>query len=351
MSASIGKEKELQSAELSRLFASLAMLFDSGLQLSEGFELLRNAADSRGEKRLLEAISETATEGIRLSEALTQTGGLPQYALALIQVGEQTGQISEACHALSVFYDKQNRLAASVRSSLIYPLAMMLMIFAVVVMLLTQAMPVFDQVFAQFGFEMRGLALRFLNAGTWLRSAAIGLSGAAVVFAATGFILSKMPVGRQFFSWLFEHNPVTSQLSFRLAVERLMLGLSTMLKSGMTTQTALEYSVNLVEDTRVRRRLDALAFSLGEGERFQKALDDSGLIPADSQLLVAIGFRTGLNAEAFERIGESLTLSTERQMVSLVSAIEPTLVAVMSVLVGVILLSVMLPLLGVLTSL
>jgi type IV pilus assembly protein PilC len=258
--------------------------------------------------------------------------------------------MSVTCRALSTYYEKRDRLAQAIRSSLLYPLAMMVMIFIVVVMLLTQAMPIFDQVFAQFGFELGGLALAFLNVGTWLRGTAFWLSGCMVVLIIIGFVLTRLPAGRRFFAWLFEHNPLTGELSFRLSVSRLMLGMAAMLKSGMTPQSAIELAIDLVDDSRVKQRLEVLDKKIVEGMSFQVGLTQSGLIPKDSYLLIAIGFRTGSNAEAFAQIGENITASTERQMILLAAAIEPTLVALMTVLVGIILLSVMLPLLGVLAS-
>ncbi|MCL2136073.1 MAG: type II secretion system F family protein [Coriobacteriia bacterium] len=342
--------KVMPPDELSGFFYNLAMIFNSGMQLTEGFELLKAGAKTDREQKLISALLQTAQDGSRISDAFEQIGGLPQYALAMLKVAEQTGQMVETCEALSVYYDKRDRLMISIRSALIYPLAMMFLIFIIVVMLLTQAMPLFDQVLAQFGYEMSGLANTFLSVGSWLRGAAFGISVTAVLLIALALLLRILPLGKSFFNWLFENSPVTSDLSFRLSVQRLMLGMATMLRSGMTPQVSLTYIVDMIDDSRVRRRVRALEKNIGEGVSFQKALSDSQLIPSESLLLVNIGFRTGSNAEAFDHIAESLSLSTERQMVSLVSAIEPTLVALMTILVGIILLSVMLPLLSVLSS-
>jgi type IV pilus assembly protein PilC len=335
---------------LSRLFASLAMVFDSGLLLTEGLEAMRDEAGPVAEQRVLSALAERLADGGRLSEAFMSAGGLPPYAMALLKVGEQTGSMSETCLSISDYYGQRDRLAQAVQSSLVYPLAMTVMIFIVVVMILTQAMPVFDQIFSQFGFEMGGLALGFLTAGAWLRGAALWLSGGVMAIVAVSYTLRRLPAAKSLSAWLFEHSPLTSGLSFRISLQRLMLGMSAMLGSGMTPQAALELAHGLVEDSRVKARLAGLEHSLSEGESLSKALASSGLLPQEGRLLVAIGFRTGSNAEAFGRIGEGIALSTEKQMASLVAAIEPALVAAMTVLVGVIMLSVMLPLLGVLSS-
>jgi len=129
-----------------------------------------------------------------------------------------------------------------------------------------------------------------------------------------------------------------------------MMVMAAMLKSGMTPLAAMDTAMEVVTDSRVRQRLAEMRQKLESGESFQKVISESGLLPQESQAMVALSFRSGLNAEAFEIIGENISYSTERQMVSLVAAIEPSLIAVMCVLVGIILLAVMLPLLGFLTS-
>lgn len=350
MSTFTANDKTLTPASLTRLFTSLQMVFDSGLLLTEGFEVLAEAAENNHERELFEQLSESCAEGSRLSEAFLALGCLPQYALGLIQVAEQTGTLSETCQALAVYYEKRDQLAQSIRSALVYPLAMLFMIFIVVVMLLTQAMPVFDQILAQLGYEMSGLASAFLAAGVWLKRAALGLSTLAVVLVVLVLLLRLTVAGRGFFAWLFEHNPLTKELSFNLSLQRLLLGYAAMLRSGMAPLDGIELAGALVDDSRVRQRLQLMGDHLREGSSFQSAMVDSALLPKSSQLLVAIGFRTGNNAEAFERIGENIATGTEQRLASLVSAIEPTLVAVMTVIVGIVLLSVMLPLLGILAT-
>ena len=340
----------LKPAQLSQLFTSLAMMYSSGLPLAEGFNILTEAAADQPSKLLLGRLAELTTGGARLSEAFAEVGGLPQYAQSMLVVAEQTGRLSETCESLAGFYDRRDHLTAAIRSSLVYPLAMMLMIFIVVVMLITQALPIFDQVFAQLGFGMSGLAASLMSLGVWLRQTALVLSSGIIALILMIFLFRFLPIGRRFYSWLYEHNPLTSKLSVRLSVQRLMMVMAAMLKSGMTPLAAMDTAMEVVTDSRVRQRLAEMRQKLESGESFQKVISDSGLLPQESQAMVALSFRSGLNAEAFEIIGENISYSTERQMVSLVAAIEPSLIAVMCVLVGIILLAVMLPLLGFLTS-
>ncbi|MDR1714159.1 MAG: type II secretion system F family protein [Coriobacteriales bacterium] len=342
--------KELSALQLSQLFANLELTYHSGLALSEGFDILATNESDSTAKALLRSVYQSVTAGDSLSEALQVAGGIPQYALSLLRIGEKTGRMEETCKALASYYEKRDALAQSVRSALVYPLSMMVMVFVVVVVLLTQAMPVFEQVFAQLGFTMSGFSAWLLAAGQALSNSAFVVGGVLVALIVLGVLLYLLPAGRRFYHRLFESFPLTRDLSQRLATQRFALGVSTLLHSGLNPDEALGYVQPLIDDRTAARKVAGVASKLADGEGFQEALETSGLFPPDTMTLLTMGFRTGTDAEAFDKIGQSITLSTERRMESLIALIEPTLIGVMCVLVGVILFSVMLPLVGVLTS-
>jgi type IV pilus assembly protein PilC len=275
---------------------------------------------------------------------------MPSYALSLVRIGEETGSLEATFGSLAVYYAKRDELSQSIRSSLIYPLSMMVMVLLVVVVLLTQAMPIFDQVFEQLGFALGGFAGFLLGLGNALSTYAIVIAAVIVAVIAAGLILRATAAGKRFLNNLFQSNPITGDLSLRLSTQRFALALATLLNSGLEVDQALEYAEPLVDDKRAARRIGAIRADIDKGESFPDAIEHSKIFPPTSMSLLAVGFKTGSDAAALDQIGEQITASTERKLEGLVGAIEPVLVGIMCVLVGIILLSVMLPLLGVLTS-
>lgn len=344
------KTKELSPAELNLFFSNLELVYHSGLSLSEGFDILRANAQDASEKRRMDALYHAAANGESLYESLTGLGSLPAYALSLIRIGEETGRMEETFGGLRSYYERRDELSRSIRASLVYPLSMMVMVFLVVVVLLTQAMPVFNQVFSQLGFAMTGIAGGLLEFGNLLSQYAVVITGVIVALILVVLVIRVTPVGKGFFNALFQNAPFTRDLSLRLSTQRFALALSTLLNAGLEVDQALEYAEPLVDDKRAAQRVRLVRRDVEKGESFPHAIEKSKLFPPSSMALLSVGFKTGTDAEALDQIGQSITLSTERKMEGLVAAIEPTLVAIMCVLVGFILLSVMLPLMGVLTT-
>ncbi|MDR3052728.1 MAG: type II secretion system F family protein [Coriobacteriales bacterium] len=345
-----GKGNELTPAELSLLFSNLALVYHSGLSLSEGFEILDLNASNPAEQKLMAVLYQAAVDGDSLYDSLSAIEGLPDYALSLIHIGEKTGRMEETFVGLRDYYQKRDELAQSIRASLVYPLTMMVMVFVVVIVLLTQAMPVFEQVFAQLGFTMTGFSGALLAIGNALSGSALVIGAVVVVLIVIKLILRATSAGKRFFNSLYENLPFTRDISLRMSTQRFALALSTMLKSGLDSDQALRYVEPLIENRHAKAKVHAIRQKIENGESLQRAIEESQLFPAASMALLSVGFRTGTDAEALNQIGQNIMVATERKMENLVSAIEPTLVGIMCVIVGIILLSVMLPLMGVLAS-
>jgi type IV pilus assembly protein PilC len=350
MPKTTSKRRELTPAELSLFFSNLELIYHSGLTPAEGFDILKQSTRDARTRKWLELLYQFSTMGMPLTESLTKAGRIPSYALSLLRIGEETGKLEDTCRSLHEYYDKRDELAQALRAALVYPSTMILMVFVVVIILLTQAMPVFDQVFNQLGFELTGIAGSLLLAGQALRSSALYISAVLAAIVLIVLLLRVTPTGRHFFGLLYEHAPVTRELSFKLALQRFAFAMATMLKSGIDTDAALTLAEPLIENAKAGSKVHSIRLKVERGTGFQTAIEESELFPLEEMSLLAVGFRTGSDAQAFDQVGSSIAVSTERRLDRLVSAIEPALVGFMCVLVGIILLSVMLPLLGVLSN-
>ena len=344
------KQKELKPAQLRVLFSNLEMITHSGLPLAEGFDILRKNEDDPAEKALLNRLYEAVNAGESLTDAFVASSIVPQYACSLVAIGEKTGRLEETFASLADFYIKRDELSQSIRSSVVYPVSMLVMVFVVVVILLVQVMPVFDHVFRQLGYEMTGISAALFNAGALLGQFGFWIAGVIFVLVIIGIILAVTPGGRRFYNSLFQSAPITRALSLDLSAQRFSLAMSSLLSAGLELNTSLEFAEKLVDDKRARRSVEKIRKTVDEGGTFLAALEKSGLYTHKDLALLAVGIKTGVDAEAMNQVGEQITIATEGRLERLIAAIEPSLVAIMCVLVGLILLSVMLPLMGALTG-
>ncbi|MCL1847806.1 MAG: type II secretion system F family protein [Coriobacteriia bacterium] len=342
--------KEMTPAELSLFFANLELIYHSGLTPADGFDILKQGAGNSLYAAWLDELYRLSLSGLPLSACLEKAGGIPAYALSLLRIAEETGKLEDTCLSLRNYYEKRDELSRALRSALVYPLTMVFMVLVVVIVLLTQAMPVFDQVFNQLGLELTGLAGSLLAIGQGLRSSALIITIVLVAIAAILLIARLIPAGRRLYTLLYERAPITGDISFKMSLQRFALAMSTMLNSGLDMDVALELAEPLLENSKVADKVGLIHKDIKANVGFQAAVEKSRIFPPEEMSLLAVGFRSGADARVFDQVGNSLANTTERKLERIIGALEPALVGFMCVLVGIILLSVMLPLLGVLSN-
>lgn len=344
------RKKTLKPAQLKMLFSNLEMITHSGLSLSEGFDILRENEDDPAEKALMAKLYDAVGSGGSITEVITSSEIIPEYACSLVAIGEKTGRLEETFAALADYYTRRDELAQSIRSAVVYPISMLVMVFLVVAVLLVMVMPVFDHVFRQLGYEMTGISAVLLDVGNVLGQFGFWIAAVILALVVIGIILAVTPGGKKFYRSLFQGAPITRDLSLELSAQRFSLSMSSMLSAGLEVDAALEYAETLVEDKRAHRAVSRIRKEVEGGGSFLTALQKSGLYTHKDMALLSVGLKTGADAEALNQVGEQITVATEGRLERLVAIVEPTLVAIMCILVGLILLSVMLPLMGALTG-
>ncbi len=340
--------KAVTNQELSGLTMELYLLFHAGVGVGDALALL---GEEDAYKELLAGMAGQVDEGAPLSACLRQSGRFPAYLCGLIEVGEQTGRTEEALYALSGYYERRMRLERQVRSALLYPAVMLVLMLVVIGVLLVQVLPIFNDVYISLGSRLTGVAGGLLALGRWLDSAMPvlwALLAAVVAFCAAfagldGF-RARLTAG-------WRRRRGDRGVARRLNNARLTQALSMGMASGLPLEKALELSATLLADNPpAQARCLACSRQLEEGASLADAMRGSALLPAGACRLLELGQRSGSADMAMEKIARDLSEDSEAAVEELVSRVEPALVLVCSVLVGLILLSVMLPLMHIMSA-
>lgn len=342
--------KNLSHEEIASLCLELSLLLHAGVGLSDALALLGEEA-GRENRALLESMARRMDEGSTLAAAMREEGCFPAYVWGLVEVGERSGRTEEALAGLSRYYEERVRMDRRIRSALLYPAVMLGLMLVVIAVLLVKVLPIFDDVYASLGGQLTGIAGGLLNLGRWLDRAMpvlwVLLVAAAVFFAA--FALAEPFRAKLTGAWSKSRGD--KGISRKMNTARLAQAMSMGMASGLPMEEAVELAAGLMEDVppAKARCLDCRA-RLDQGEPLSHAMKDSGLLPAGPCRLLELGQRSGAGDSAMEAIARDLTEEGEAALESLVSRVEPALVLVCSVLVGLILLSVMLPLMHIMSA-
>jgi type IV pilus assembly protein PilC len=343
------KQEKLTNEQISSLCLELSLLLHAGVGVGDGLALLAEENDE--EKELLDGMARQLDDGHSLEDALRGSQRFPEYVSGLIGVGERTGRMEEALSALARYYEDRARLDRRVRSALLYPAVLLLLMLVVIVVLLSRVLPVFNDVYASLGGQLTGVAGGLLTLGRALDTAMPVL---CVLLALVVIFLAAFAAGGNFREWLLSKwrrkmgdRGVSRQLNTARFAQALAMGL----RSGLPLEEALSLSEKLQGDVpAAQARCQDCLNRLERGDDLAGAMRESGVLPASSCRLLALGQRSGTGDAVMEEVARRLTEDSEQSLEETLSRVEPALVLVTSLLVGAILLSVMLPLMNIMTA-
>lgn len=338
---------KLNNRELFQFCEQFSIILRSGMSAIEGLAILNDDSQTERGKEILTFLYKDMEESGSLAHAMEQSGAFPASAAAYVRTGEETGCLDEVMKGLSAFYAKEIQITDQIQNAVAYPLVMLGMMTAVIVILLVKVLPVFRQVFRQLGLEMSGISGALLGIGETLSRYSTALLAAMI-----GFILFLVlhPKGQELIRKIVCRFPGMKEIPVNLDYSRLCQCISLGIRSGLSPELCVELAGAVVSRTEIREKLASIQNQLAEGYGFTEAITESGLFKAMELRLISLGFQAGASDEVMEKLAEQYEEKSTDSVSHIVSILEPTIVIVLSILVGLVLLSVMMPLLGLLSE-
>ena len=151
------RQKGLPAMEVSLFCQQTAMLLKSGIPLYDGMEVLYENYQGTEYKAIFEQLYKSVQQGEMLYESVKEAEIFPDYMVYMLQVGEKTGKLDEVLEMLGDYYEREDKIEASIRSAVVYPLALVTMMAVVVSVLVIKVLPIFTDVFQSLGLELQGV--------------------------------------------------------------------------------------------------------------------------------------------------------------------------------------------------
>jgi type IV pilus assembly protein PilC len=326
----------------------LSMLTKSGVMPADALTMLLEDEHSREGKEVLQSLYDKVLKGAALSASFRDSGFFPDYMISMTEFGEKTGRTVEALEALSEYYERRDRLNVSIRNALIYPTTLAIMMFAAMLILIIYVLPVFNDVFSMMGSQMPPFAVALMSIGTWLEGASAVIAVILVALALFALVLWVMPGLRGSIIGSLKNVWGGSKLFTKISASRFTSVMALSVKSGLDMEESVKLASNVSGGTKASdaRNSECLRL-LKQGKNLPEAMGESGILSGKDARMLAVGFKSGRTDDAISEIARRNDVGAQDDIARVVGRIEPVLVIVTSVIVGVVLLSVMLPLISI----
>ena len=345
-----GKKRALDSAELSSFCSQVALILSAGLPLYDGMETLAETTKGSEYAELYESASKAVTETGSLYQALQRDDRWPTYLVEMTGIGEQTGQLEKVMNGLSDYYAREDRIRTSIIGAITYPLVLGVMLVLIIAIMLWKVLPVFQRVLNSMGAEMSASGSALMRMGSTIGWVVLALVALVVLAVVIGALLMKTSARDRVLALVKKLFPPVRKLSMKLASSRVASVLSMMLSSGFPTNEAFRLLPSVLSDGEAADKVQGIRKELDSGAAFADAVSHSKLFDGLHDRMIRMGVAAGREDQVMAKIADLYEEQVEEGIARLVAIIEPTLIVLLAIVIGAVLLSVMLPMAGILSS-
>ncbi|MBE5939092.1 MAG: type II secretion system F family protein [Lachnospiraceae bacterium] len=343
------RNNQLSAGETSIFCSQVALIVKAGIPLYDGMGTLVDSCENDDAKEAFKKISDKVVETGSLYMAVKEVGFFPEYMVGMIKIGEETGNLDDVLSSLSVYYEREEKIKNSIKSAVTYPLLLVAMMAAVILMLVVKVLPVFEGIYESLGTEVSETGKFFMAFGKVFGYGTLICVMLIVVALIVAFVIYLVSGGKVLKNIIFKL-PVLKKLNDKITSGRFASVMSMMLGSGYSIEKAIEIAPEIVTDEDAKKKIEKFGQLISEGKSFPEALMEINMFTGLQNRMINVAFKAGQLDSVMNKLSVAYEDEIDDAIDKLVSFIEPTLVAIISIIIGGILISVMLPLASILSS-
>ncbi|MEP6656716.1 MAG: type II secretion system F family protein [Betaproteobacteria bacterium] len=339
--------KKVTRDQLGNLTRELATLLRAGLPLDRALEILIQLAAAPPVAALLQQVRDDVRGGKSLSQALdARRDVFSRFYVNIVRAGEAGGALGVVLTRLADTMERNKELRDSVTGALIYPTILILVAVASVMVLLVWVVPQFEQTFAQAGKALPVATQVVVVVGKFLRAWWWALLIGIVVIALWTRRRLGNPGARLRWDARVLRMPLVGELVLKVEVARFARTLATLLANGVTLLAGLAIVKETLGNVMLAGALDGVIAQLREGKGFGAPLAATGLYPRLATQMILVGEESGRMEEMLTRVAEVYDREVQVAIKRFLAILEPVLILGLAVLIGGIVFSILLGVMG-----
>jgi type IV pilus assembly protein PilC len=330
----------------------LATLVDAGLPLLRGLRVLEKQERNANLKKILGDLSLSIEGGSTFSEALAQHPKVfNKLFVNMVKAGELGGVLEVVLKRLAEFSEKAQKIKGKVNAALFYPVAVLIVAVAIMILLMCFVVPKFKDVFAGMGMKLPGFTLLVLGISELIKNHILETLGCTVVFVIIFMIvIRKTKLGRLLWDKFQLKMPALGPVISKVAISRFTRTLGTLVSSGVPILQALTIVKETAGNVVISNAIVKVHESVKEGETITAPLEASGVFPPMVVSMVDVGEQTGAMPEMLLKIADNYDEEVDNAVSAMTSLLEPIMIVFLAVIVGSIVIAMFLPLISMISN-
>jgi type IV pilus assembly protein PilC len=337
-------KKKVTPKDIVIFVRQLSTMIDAGLPLIQGLEVLASQQENKTFKKILLDTKSDVEGGSTFADAMKKhPKQFDRLFCNMVAAGEMGGILDDVLKRLADYMEKALRLKKKVKGALTYPIIVLAISAMVIGVILIFVIPVFEQMFADFGGSLPLPTQMVVNLSNFVKSYFLVMIGVVVVMVFLFKKYYKTEKGRRVMDRLILKFPVFGPLLKKVAVAKLTRTLGTLIDSGVPILEALNVAAGTAGNKVVEEAIYSVRSSVSKGRTIAQPLGESGIFPAMVVQMISVGETTGALDQMLNKIADFYDEEVETAVDALTTMIEPFMIVFLGGTVGSIIIAMYLP--------
>ena len=344
----------IKNAEITVFSRQLATLLKAGLPLLRSLEVIARQEKNPYFRTIIDQLADNVRTGNKFSDGLLQHPKVfDKLYVNMAKAGEAGGVLDTVLDRLATFQEKALKTTNKVKSAMVYPIVIMTVAIAIVIILMIFVVPQFQTIFAGMlnGARMPALTQTIIDISDFIQhnyvAAALIVLGVVIVVK----LFFKTKIGIRIWDTLALKLPKIGDMVMKSTVARFTRTFGTLLASGVPILEALTITRGTIKNSLVSNALERVHDRVRDGEPLAAPLDQQKIFPTMVTSMVEVGEETGQLSEMLNRIADNYDEEVDNSVSAITSIIEPIMIVFLAVVVGTIVIALFLPIIQIITKL
>ena len=345
------QRKKIGSEAFLAFNQELAALLRAGLPLLQALDLMLERMEDPVLRDVLTDVRDQVKSGEELSDAFASFGDMfPKLYPSTLKAGERSGELEQVIRR----FIRYLRLVLDVRkrviSALVYPAVLIGLSIAMLAVMAVYVVPMFSQFYRDLDAELPGITKVTLGVSFFMRDNLLLVVGGLIAGIFFFRAAIRRPEGRRLFDRARLSVPILGIVFRDFALSEFCRSLATLIAGGIPLLSALETSTTAVSNTYISDRIEPSLDDVRQGMAFHEALERTGVFPHMTIDMIKVGEATGSLDEMLTSVSDYFDEKIETRIQRLLSLVEPAMLIIMGLLIGLLLVSIYLPMFGALSQ-
>lgn len=338
--------KKIKPNELVTFAKNLAVMIDAGLSVSRALSVLSKQTKNKNMFSMLENITKSVNSGETLSKSLeSRKDVFSDLFISMVKAGEESGKLSYSLRVVADQLEKANNLSKKIKSAMIYPSVIITIMVIIGIVLMVYMVPTLTETFEGLNITLPLPTRIIIAISDFMRMNIILVLGVILVLVVSLMAGIKTNKGRKIIDWIVLHTPMIKTMSKEINAARTSRTLASLISSGVDIVAAMSITSAVVQNHYFKKILDTAAEKVEIGEPLSTSISngEKNLYPIFVSEMLSVGEETGKLTDMLDNIASYYEAEVDQKTKDLSTIIEPFLMVLIGVAVGVFAIAMMLP--------